>query len=229
MRTFFSSISSKIVGVVLLMSVVGAASAGPAVYAEIGGGGYFRDLKRNSVVGAQNKAASWDHGRMGWQAGFDAGYRFWKSVAGEVGFFWIQNQKLTYNSATTYSSMSFAKGGGINFQSWAMYLAGRFTVPVAVDWNVYAKLGLAFVRTSIDYTPTSSAAQSGSGSVWSPLFGLGFTYHFNQYWFVGVDYALFIGNSVTDDPYYSSKLASSSVHVPPLQRLTLNVGYLFEI
>ena len=219
-----------------MFSAVGVVSAGeaisalpPAVYAEIGGGGYYRNLRSDSVVGAQNRATHWAHGRMGWQAGGDIGYRFWKNIAGEAGFFWIQDQKMTFNSAVTYSGTSFARGAAINFKSWATYLAARANFEVFVDWSVYAKLGLAYVRTNVDYRPINSGTRTGSGSLWSPLFGVGLIYEMSKHWFAGLDYAIFIGNSANSDPYYSNRITGTGVHVPAFQRFTVNMGYLFEI
>lgn len=232
------SVKSKIIGTTLLLSAAGIATAGSAVpatsdkhaiYAEIGGGFYHRNLEGNSVVGAKARNTDWTHGRMGWQAGFDVGYQFWKFLAGEIGYFWIQEQKTTFNKTTTYVNTSFAKGGSISFKSWAVYLAARANFEVALDWDIYAKLGVAYLRTDVDYRPSSSASQGGNGSLWSPLFGVGVSYEFSKDWSVGLDYAIFIGNAADKDPFYSNKLTSSSVHVPPLQRITVNVGYTFNI
>jgi hypothetical protein len=226
----------KIASLGLLLSMVSMALAGeatsvsnPAVYVEVGGGAYYRNLRSDSVVGAENRVSSWDHGRMGWGAGFDAGYRFWKNIAGEAGFFWIQSQKMTFDSAVTYSGTSFARGADINFKSFAGYLAGRANFEIGVDWNIYGKLGLAYIRTHVDYRPISSGMQTGSGSLWSPLLGIGLTYEMSKHWFLGLDYSMFVGNSTNSDPHYANRITGTGVHVPTLQRITANIGYLFEI
>lgn len=220
------SMGKKMAAVALLASVVGTASAWPGIYGEIGGGGYYRDLKRDSVIGAQNKPTSWKHGRMGWQAGADVGYQFWKFFAAEVGYFWLQNQKMSYDSTTTYSGTSFPAGSEIEFKSWSVYAAARINVKILVDWSVYAKLGVAYINSHVDYRPKGAAAQSGSGSLWSPLVGVGLNYYITDYFFVGMDYAFFVGNSVKKDPFYASRLTGSDVHMPSLQRLTFNLGVL---
>lgn len=205
------------------------AMAERALYVDAGLGGYSRDLRHNSVIGAQNRSNTWKHGRLGWQAGLDVGYQFKEAWAVEVGFFSIQDQKMTFDSAATYSGTSFAAGSNITFKTWGTYAVGRLTVPITVDWDVYAKLGLGYVRSKVTYSPLSSAATTGSGHVWTPVFGVGLNYLMGDHWAVGFDYAVFLGNSVRDDPYYSSQLAGSHVHVPSLQRITMNVGYLFEL
>ena len=238
MKTSGSSVGLKLISSALLLSAAGVAFAGGAVpaapeshaiYAEVGGGFYHRNLQGNSVVGAKARNTDWDQGRIGGQVGLDVGYRFWKYLAGEVGYFWMQEQKTTFNKTTTYVTTSFAKGGNISFKSWAIYMAARANFEVALDWDVYAKLGVAYLRTDVDYRPNSSAAQEGSGSLWSPLFGVGISYEFSKNWSLGLDYAIFIGNTADNDPFFSNKLTSSSVHVPPLQRVTVNIGYSFEL
>ena len=169
------SVRSKIIGATLLLSAAGLASAGEAlpatadkhvIYAEVGGGFYHRNLEGNSVVGAKASNTDWKQGRIGGQVGFDVGYQFWKFLAGEVGYFWMQEQKTTFNRATTYVNTSFAKGGDISFESWAVYLAARANFEVALDWDVYAKLGVAYLSTEVEYRPISSASQKGNGSLW---------------------------------------------------------------
>jgi hypothetical protein len=236
MKTFFSSLGVKMAAATVCVAAMGSVVAGeavspthPVLYAEVGAGGYYRNMRDDSVIGAQNKVSKWKQGRMGWQAGFDLGYRFWKDIAGEFGFFWIQNQKMTFRAAKTYGGVSFANGSTIELKSWAIYLAARADFEVALDWDIYGKLGLAYEHNRLDYRPLNSADQRGRGSLWSPLFGFGVVYHLSKHWFLGADYALIIGNSANDDPYYSSRLTGSDVHIPPLQRITVNVGYWFQI
>jgi hypothetical protein len=233
---FFCSKSKSLVAVGLSIFMVGLCSAGetvsfrhPGLYAEVGGGGYYRNMRDDSVIGAQNKVTHWKEGRMGWQAGFDVGYRFWKTIAAEFGFFWLQNQKMIFNAPKTYSGVPFGTGSTIELKSWATYLAGRADFDIALDWGIYGKLGLAYVNNQLYYHPISAGNSQGSGSLWSPYFGFGVLYHLSQHWLLSLDYALIFGNNNNDDPYYSNRLSGSSVHIPSLQRLTLNVGYFFQI
>lgn len=201
----------------------------PLLYAEIGGGGYYRNMRDDSVIGAQNKITEWKHGRMGWHAGFDMGYQFWKNIAAEFGFFWMQDQKMTFREAKTYGGVSFANGATIFEKSWALYLAGRATFEVGLDWDLYGKLGVAYAHNRFEYHPINTADLRASGSLWSPYLGVGLNYHLSKHWLLGMDYALIIGNSSNVDPYYSNRLTGSDVHVPSMQRLTINVGYELQI
>ena len=217
----------------LLLGSVASAASNPAIYAELGVGGYYRDLTHNTVVGAQVQKAStdvsWKHGRVGFQMSGDIGYRFWHNLSAEFGFFSYQNQELTFNSAYTYSGTAFSSDGTINFNSWGTYLAGKVEFQVDVDWLAYARLGVAYLRTKVSFNPISTSASTGSGHTWSPAMALGVSYAINPHWFTSFDYALYLGNGVKRDPYYAGNLSGNSIHVPPLQLFTLNVGYLFEI
>ena len=215
--------------VAILLTVSSLAAADTALYVDVGLGGFSRDLRHNSVIGAQNRNTTWKHGRLGWQSGFDVGYQFKEALALEAGFFSQQDQKLTFDSVTSYSGTSFAAGSHINFKTWGGYAAGRLTVPVTVDWDVYAKLGLGYVHSKVAYQSGSSADETASGHAWTPMLGVGLNYLMGDHWAAGFDYAFFLGNSVNKDPYYAGQLTGSSVHVPPLQRMTVNLGYLFEL
>ena len=77
---------------------------------------------------------------------------------------------------------------------YAFYAAGRLTVPIYTDVNVYAKLGVGYQHyTLLANHPIYTGYNSTSHSI-LPMYAIGFSYRVTQSIAVNIGYTHFVGN-----------------------------------
>lgn len=146
----------------------------------------------------------------GFSGGFDIGYQFNEFISLEGGWLYLPQFKesLAGNSDT--------------FTSWAAYGGFKFTVPLIQDLFIFAKIAGAYNQTSpgSNLVTTGGVNYSGDNDYWTPLFGFGLQYYFNQNVSINAEYVHIPGE---DQP-----LASEG-HTPDSNIFLAGVGYKFAI
>ncbi len=167
-------------------------------------GGYAQMGWKNQLIGAAG--ANWQNS-AGWTAGADLGYSFNQNLALEFGGYWLPKTNYVVASGPT------------SFKTWNLYLAGKGTVPLYENIDVFAKVGAAYAHSNTSGTgtaPTNSVA--GTNSSVLPMFALGLGYDFAQDWNLNAQYAYFMG-----------KQRTGTVYTPSVSLYTLGVAYTFAM
>lgn len=70
--------------------------------------------------------------------------------------------------------------GSTEFKNNLVYVAGKFSLPITMAWDLYAKLGLGYIVRD-DFIVNGQTALYG-GEFVRPVYGLGMTYHVTTHW-----------------------------------------------
>jgi len=169
--------------------------------------------ENNWKSAAGNHGGSWNSagGTSGtFAGGVDVGYSFNEWLALELGGWWLPSEAKYTGTA----------GGTSKWQTWDVYLAGKGTVELYEDLNVFGKFGVAYTRVA--YTSgavVTDHATTSNQNNWEPLFGVGLSYNFAQDWDVNAQYMYIMGNNSSD----------GTVNSAPQNILSLGVAYTFAM
>jgi len=156
------------------------------------------------------------NGRTGFTWGFDLGYQFNKYFSAELGWY-----KLPTVSGFFPAPVPGAPG--FSQRSWFVYLAGKVAVPVADNFDLFGKAGVAWRHLSLSGAVTGLPAFNlipSSGSYWAPYFAFGMQYWINDAWIVNLQYQHVASNvGVTN-------IATAA---PSANLVTMGVGYKFAV
>jgi hypothetical protein len=139
--------------------------------------------------------------------GADVGYSFNQYLAVEFGGFWLP------------TNAKYTGASNLTLKTWDLYLAGKGTVDLMDDVNVFGKLGLAYTHTNVSGTvPATLDLASGTQGTWRPMFATGLGYDFAQDWNVNAQYALILGRQ-----------SNGTTYSPNQNIYTLGVAYTFAM
>ena len=173
------------------------------LYVGVNGGWAQLDWKNQD---GQPAGTSWNNAGSNGSLtlGADMGYSFNQYLAVELGGFWLPTDaKFTVS------------GSSISFQTWDLYLAGKATMPVYDNVDLFGKFGLAYTRTTA--TVSGSTTSSGKNN-YMPMFAAGLGYDFLENWNANVQYALILGRQSNGSSYS----ANQNIY-------TLGVAYTFAM
>jgi opacity protein-like surface antigen len=160
-------------------------------------------------VNHSGKVDGQKHANWGWALGLDAGYQFNKALAAEIGGFWVSK------ATTINDDGSEAKHG-----NWLGYVAGRATVPLMSQVDMFMKAGLGWNHT----THSGDGHEDANG--FTPVFGVGLDYNINPNLYVSGAYTYF-GSS------WNSAAANADgnkfAKTTRVQLLTIGLGYRFQM
>ncbi len=213
-------------------------------------GFYARNVKENSIIGAEllsnntnSMPYTWSHGHYGWTMGLGAGWSFLDNYSLELGTFWSSKQQVKVTDGTGGSAGSFclnqscfAANSTVSMQSWWTYTALRAQFPLDENWYAHARFGFSFTRNQYHSYLTAgsehktteaniSGHKNGHVNVWSPLLGLGLDYYVSPKMWVSMTYQVMLGPHLADDPYFSSSSYSvNGTYVPLWQMVLMSVN-----
>ena len=177
-------------------------SVGPYVQANIGEAHYgYKDAWGTGTNG------NWSRGDWGFAPGLALGYAFNNYLAAELGSFYVWPPKH-----------SDADGSNFKVKTWLAYVAGRLSVPVYTDTQLYTKVGAGYQHVKVDGTSVLVARRSGTEHDWKPFFGLGALYNFTSQVYAGLEWDHFAGDN-----------NNGQIETTNLDNYMLTVGYRFAI
>jgi len=150
----------------------------------------------------------------GFTFGFALGYNFIKHFSGELGWDWIPQANGTAGR--------LAAPNGLNVDSWVIYLAGKLDVPLMDNVDLFGKLGAAYRSLSWGGAGAIGVGLNPSGNTgyWSPMFGAGLQYSWNDNFYILAQWKHIMSNINS---------GSVSKRAPQADFFTLGLGYRFAI
>ena len=176
----------------------------------VGVNGGWDQLGWKNQVGTAT-GSSWNNAASegSFTLGADVGYSFNQYLAVELGGFWLPTE-AKYTAASPANNLTL--------KTWDLYLAGKGTVDLMDDVNLFGKLGVAYTHTDVSGTPTTISVATGDQGTWRPLFAAGLGYDFAQDWNVNAQYALILGRQ-----------SNGKTYSPNQNIYTLGVAYTFAM
>ncbi|OGT46851.1 MAG: hypothetical protein A3E82_05515 [Gammaproteobacteria bacterium RIFCSPHIGHO2_12_FULL_38_11] len=168
-------------------------------------------------------ATGGSNGNGGVTGGADLGYNITQHIAVEAGWFYIP--QVTGGATGDLSSVI---GSTATVNSWFAYMAGKLSVPVMDNLDLFGKIGVAYRSLSYSLSNTTVAslnAVSGNGGYWAPVFGAGIQYLWGS-WIVGGQYMYLPGNSAINNSNASFGAPNAA---PEINQYTGFLGYKFNV
>lgn len=109
-------------------------------------------------------SANINNSGFAWRLG--AGYQFTSMLATEVGYLRFNNVNINTINGTANST---------NISESAVDIVGKLILPLSGFFNVYGKLGVAYLMANAD---NGSVLGKTPSNTWGPTFGLGATFNF---------------------------------------------------
>lgn len=182
----FKKVLSTTVLTVSVLSAMAANAAAPGVYVT-GQVGYanthmgsktpITDLVSNSSSKDNNLSNNDLAGRVA------IGYQFNQNFAVEAGYMRLSDRKV---DITTPRLVIFSTPSSLKLHQNAIDLVGKGIIPVGSNFNVYGKLGVAYITTNIDQTITTPGSPTKSNDLndvahvakhkWAPEAAVGVSY-----------------------------------------------------
>lgn len=183
----------------------------------------WNSFNSNVVMGVADSSlfAPTSHGKGGLAGGVDVGYTITQHIAVEGGWFHAPQVK---GAVTALGTLVEPVDSTAKISSWFAYMAGRFTVPVMNDFDLFGKVGVAY-RSLTQSIPTAISGVSDHGHYWSPLFATGLEYNWGQ-WRVGAQYTHLDGNSSVN---YGNAFLGAPNAAPAVNMYTGFLGYTFNV
>lgn len=145
----------------------------------------------------------------GFSAGFDVGYQFNEYISLEGG--WLYYPQFTES----------ALGASDTLTGWGAYGGLKFTVPLIQDLFIFAKAAAAYNQWDGSNNVIVNAVNySGTNTYWTPLFGFGLQYYFNQNLSINAQWIYVPGNE---------ELTTATGRTPNENLFLAGVGYKFAI
>jgi len=163
------------------------------------------------------------HGRSGFTIGGDLGYQFNRHFSAELG--WYKLPTVAGSAPIAPIAMN-----ALQTRSWILYFAGKLSVPVYDDIDLFGKAGLVWRNLSYSGSsaanPIFAAGIGRTGHYWAPFLGFGGQYKITHEWSVNVQY-LYI-------PAYTRNanfvVANDVKNQAPAAHLILGgIGYKFAV
>jgi OmpA-OmpF porin, OOP family len=151
---------------------------------------------------ASNAAAQSINSKMAFSGRIAGGYQFNQNIAFEIGY--------TRFSDVDFSGVGGVPGQNVSLSENAIDFMAKPMLPISSNVNLYAKLGLAYLKAN-GSAFVNGRSYLGYSDSWNPSFGLGLSYDITP--FVPIDLAwtriqsVGGGNSIPSTDFYSIGLA----------------------
>lgn len=125
----------------------------------------------------------------GFVYGGDIGYQFMRNFAIEGGIYRLPEAEGT-NIGIIDNVVYGTFGAPLDIHSWFIYLAGKITVPLYENFDLFGKVGVAYRQLSFN-SPTIPPLFLGSPPTqgyWDPVFAGGLNYMFTPNWTANLQY-----------------------------------------
>lgn len=134
---------------------------------------------RNTSVGDNTD----DNRKGGFSGGLAMGYKINNHVAVELG--WFQFPSVNTNASGV---------GKAWMQSWALYLAGKYIIPLSSCMDGFFKVGVAYRNVDIPASATIASTITDRKSEYvRPMFAVGMAYNLSVNFAALLQYAYFMG------------------------------------
>ncbi|MFA6409255.1 MAG: outer membrane beta-barrel protein [Gammaproteobacteria bacterium] len=156
------------------------------------------------------------------------GYSFNPYFGLETGYTYLTNNKY---KATWVLSGDTDLSEDVKFKTWAWDLLAKATLPLNDSWDVYAKLGAAYVKANSSGTTDLNAGTEDidsanfSKSAIRPAYGLGITYKFNPNWSMDLAWNGIYGKSKTSFNSSTGTISNQSNVIPTINTIMLGLTY----
>ena len=186
----------------------------------------WTDFNSNNVMGASavSAYAPSSDGKGGFTGGLDLGYNVTQYVAFEGS--WFHLPEVTGKGTGAIQSTTTSQSASIN--SWVADLAAKLSVPVMENLDLFGKVGLAYRQLTYSLPSVASVtlkAVTNDGHYWTPLFGTGIQYTWNN-WLFGAQYTYLPGDSTINHGYTGFGAPDAA---PEANLYTGFVGYKFNV
>lgn len=152
----------------------------------------------------------------GFSGGVDLGYQFNEYFSVEGG--WVYLPEFTGTAAAGSTAVANGLSAGRNkISSWALYGAGKVTVPVYDNTYVFGKAGFDYNRNE-----DSRTAGTSNSNYWMPMFAAGAQYYFNPNLSMNVQYMFLPGND-----HVNQLRSGRAFMTPEAYVFTVGLGYKF--
>ena len=190
----------------------------------------WTNFNSNNVMGTTGASlyAPNSNAKGGVTGGLDLGYNITQHIAVEGGWFYIPQVKGPATATSVGSVYTANTGSNAKINSWFAYMAAKLTVPVATDFDLFGKVGVAYralTYSGVATTPVINPSVTGNGSYWAPVFGAGLQYGWNS-WLVGAQYTYLPGNSAVN---YGNLTFGAPNAAPEINMYTAFLGYKFNV
>ena len=151
---------------------------------------------------ASNAAALSINSKMAFTGRIAGGYQFNQNIAFEIGY--------TRFSDVNFSGVGGVPGANVSLSENAIDFMAKPMLPISSNVNLYAKLGLAYLKAN-GSAVVNGRNYLGYSDSWNPSFGVGLSYDITP--FVPIDLAwtriqsVGGGNSIPSTDFYSIGLA----------------------
>lgn len=157
----------------------------------------------------------------GFSAGIDAGYRINKNFGIELGWFYLPDVNVMQTRVAGQTSAYMS--------NWALYLAGKYIMPI--EWmnntELFFKLGAEYRSVKIPpVAQTGYAVTTDKSTYVRPMFATGLDYQFNSAWSGLIQYAYFMG---ANNSFPSTTAGTGSLGTVAANVFTLGLGYHFAV
>lgn len=166
----------------------------------------------NTGVGANTD----DNRKGGFSGGLAMGYKINNYVALELG--WFQFPSVNVNAAGASRAW---------LQSWALYLAGKYIVPIAAHTDGFFKVGVAYRNVDLPASATVAASVVDRKSEYvRPMFAVGFAQELSPSFAVLLQYAFFMG---ARNSFEFNTAGSGALGTVPVNVFTAGLAYQFTV
>lgn len=209
------------------MNSFAASTNHPGLYLGLQGGyglsdegdGYYKHLETFANHAIGNK--SFDRIYGGAAGRIFSGYNFNKYFSVEFGGSLLPKNKYIYNNSSLPQYLS------IKTETYTVDLVGKFILPLNSKWNVYAKLGGAYVHFKLNGIAQNIPGNNSNTLVYEslcPAYGLGLTYNVNKN--IGIDLA-WLG-TYSNNRFFEKDLDPDAIKpVPTTNMFMLGIAYKF--
>src|SRR3989344_159813 len=211
-------------------SVINAMANSQGIYIE-GNAGYARQnyfsneswdgISPSSAVGAVGTAYNNNSNVTGgFSGGVDAGYQFNQNFAIELGWFYLPSVNVMQTGSAGQTAAYLT--------SWALYLAGKYMMPLSWmnNTDAFFKLGAEYRTATLPTAAqTGYSTSTGNSSFVRPMFATGLDYNFNQEFLGIIQYAYFMGANNS----FGSTTGAGPMGTVAANVFTLGLGYQFNV
>ncbi len=153
----------------------------------------------------------------GFTVGATVGYQFLRNFGVELGWFYLP--RVRGDVSTTKGIL--IQSGSLRVSSGIPYFAGRLTVPLTENLDIFGKLGVTYRYLSWSGSGAGAINFDKSKGYWAPIFAGGVQYRFTPNWYVD---AKFI-----HVPSHDSGSFPSPRNAPAVNMYVAGIGYSFAV
>lgn len=168
-------------------------------------------------------------GGSGFTWGADLGYQFNRNLSAELG--WYQFRKVVGAQAVAVAAVTSGLTN-VATRSWILYFAGKLSIPVYDNIDLFGKAGLVWRNLSrsgpgMGLIPVNNAIPTSS-HYWAPFLGFGGQWWLTHAWSLNLQYMHVPSYSRSAGPSLTVTAANDvAKQSPSVNMIVAGVGYKF--